>query len=39
MNQYLRAVLFNAPATIDAYYGRKFLEHQMGIGCSKSESE
>ena len=37
IKQYLRAVLFNAPATMGAYYGRKVHEHQMGIGCRKSE--
>ena len=39
IRQYLRAALFNAPATMEPYYGRKVLEHQMGIGCRKSESE
>jgi hypothetical protein len=37
MNQYLRAVLFNAPATMGAYYGRKVFEDQMGIRRRKSE--
>lgn len=37
IKQYLLAALFNEPATMDAYYGRKVLEHQMGIGRRQSE--
>ena len=37
IRQYLRAVLFNAPATMGVYYGRKVFEDQMGIRRRKSE--
>ena len=39
IRQYLRAALFNAPATMEPYYGRKVLENRMGIGRCESESK